>query len=182
MARKESVTKDMIIETAFALARKEGVAEVTARKLAGRIGCSTQPVFRVYKNMDELIMEVYEKAVVFFDEYCDKFPKEEIPFVHLGKAYITFAQEELHLFRLLFLSDVRGGRSLYGLLNGKNGKVIAEINKVKELGGKNGSEVFMKMWIFIHGSACMSVTKDYDLSIEETTALLQDTYRAFVKM
>ena len=38
----------------FALARAEGIENVTARKLAAQIGCSTQPIFRVYANMGEL--------------------------------------------------------------------------------------------------------------------------------
>ena len=51
MARKESITKQMIIDGAFELLKKEGVEAVTARKLAAHIGCSTQPIFRVYENM-----------------------------------------------------------------------------------------------------------------------------------
>ena len=37
----------------------------------------------------------------------------------------------------------------------------------------------MKMWIFIHGAACMAVTEDYDLGITETVGQLVDAYRAF---
>ena len=51
MARKESVTKNMILETAVQLAKEEGIENVTARKLANKIGCSTQPIFRVYANL-----------------------------------------------------------------------------------------------------------------------------------
>lgn len=37
----------------------------------------------------------------------------------------------------------------------------------------------MKMWIFIHGAACMSLTGDYDLQEEETIQMLKDSYQAF---
>ena len=37
----------------------------------------------------------------------------------------------------------------------------------------------MKMWIFIHGAACMSLTGDYDLSDRESLELLERSYRAF---
>lgn len=66
MARKESVTKNMILETAVQLAKEEGIENVTARKLANKIGCSTQPIFRVYANMTELYTEVYQKAIDLF--------------------------------------------------------------------------------------------------------------------
>ena len=54
MARKETITLQMISDTAFAMTREEGFSNVTARRVAAKAGCSTQPIFRVYKNMDEL--------------------------------------------------------------------------------------------------------------------------------
>ena len=54
MARKESITIDRILDTAFEMTREEGIAGVTARRVAARAGCSTQPIFRVYENMEEL--------------------------------------------------------------------------------------------------------------------------------
>ena len=77
MARKETITIDMILDTAFAMTREEGFANVTARKVAAKAGCSTQPIFRVYKNMDELWRAVYDKAAVYFRNYCRSFPKRE---------------------------------------------------------------------------------------------------------
>ena len=94
MARKESVTIQDILENAFEMTREEGFANVTARKVAARVGCSTQPIFRVYKNMDELWGEVYKKAVLFFQDYYDLFPRTgTVPFSNLGMAYIAFARE-----------------------------------------------------------------------------------------
>ena len=37
----------------------------------------------------------------------------------------------------------------------------------------------MKMWILIHGAACMSLTGDYDLTDVQTMGLLENTYQAF---
>ena len=51
MPRKESITLEQINQAAFDLVRESGFAELTARKLAAKAGCSTQPIFRVYKNM-----------------------------------------------------------------------------------------------------------------------------------
>ena len=146
MARKESVTKNMILETAVQLAKEEGIENVTARKLANKIGCSTQPIFRVYANMTELYTEVYQKAIDLFADYYEKFESEvQTPFIHLGLAYIDFAKEERKLFQLLFLSDNRGDRSLYELLNGSTGAVAKEINKAAANGCSNPSGLFMKV-------------------------------------
>lgn len=179
MARKETITKNDILNAAFEMARQEGLEEVSARTLAAKAGCSTQPIFRVYKNMEELGEEVFAKAIDFFEAYYESFPrKNDTPFVNLGLAYISFAQQESQLFRLLFLAQNRHGRSLYDLLNGKSGAVVKEINNAKFYGCNNPSGMFMQMWIFIHGSACMSLTGDYDLQEEETITLLEQCYHA----
>ncbi len=177
MARKESVTMQDILENAFAMTREEGFANVTARKVAARVGCSTQPIFRVYKNMEELWGEVYEKAVLFFQDYYDLFPRTgTVPFSNLGMAYIAFAREEKNLFRLLFLSELPEKKSLYEILNGEKGNVLFEINKASAMGCSNPQGMFMRMWLFIHGAACMSLTGDYDLTDAETKKLLEQEY------
>lgn len=180
MARKETITKNDILNTAFDMTREEGFSKVSARTLAARAGCSTQPIFRVYKNMEELGGDLFDKAIEFFSTYYEEFPKSnETPFVNLGLAYIRFAQEEQQVFRLLFLSENRHGKSLYDMLNGKNGAVVREINNAKFYGCKDPSGMFMKMWIFIHGAACMTLTGDYDLQEEDTVKLLEESYGAF---
>ncbi len=187
MARKETITIQNILDTAFAMTREEGFANVTARKVAAKAGCSTQPIFRVYKNMEELWDAVYRKAAGFYQDYYSLYPRtSKIPFANLGMAYIAFAREEKHLFELLFLSSQNMEKSacrksMYELLNGDSGNVVYEINLAHAGGCSDPGGLFMKMWLFIHGAACMTLTGDYDLSDTETLALLEDIYTAFVR-
>lgn len=181
MARKETITIKMILDTAFAMTREEGFANVTARKVAAKAGCSTQPIFRVYKNMDELWDAVYQRAVEFFRDYYSLYPRMgKAPFTNLGMAYIAFAREEKHLFELLFVNDRPGRKSMYEILNGGEGNVVYEINLARAAGYADPSGLFMKMWIFIHGAACMSLTGDYDLSDMETRKLLENSCSSFM--
>ncbi len=180
MARKETVTYKIITEAAFEMAKDEGFEAITARKLANRIGCSTQPIFRVFTNMEDLWNTVYGMASDYFLEYYNDFSKiSDVPFCNLGLAYINFAREEQNLFRLLFVSDVKNKKSLYELLNGKSGNVMNEINNAKMMGCRDAQGMFMKMWIFIHGAACMCLTGDYDLGEKETKELLENSYVSF---
>lgn len=180
MARKESVTKSDILNAAFLMIEEEGLENVTARKLAAKAGCSTQPIFRHYKNMEELQEELFDELMQYFGQFYRAFPNtEKTPFVHLGMVYIRFAEKEKNIFRALFLSENRGGRSLYELLNGNTGAVGESVAAAKEMGCSNPSELFMKMWIYIHGMACMTITGDYDLNTDETKALLINAYESF---
>ena len=181
MARKERIHKEYLVDTAFLLAKQEGFENVTARKLAAKAGCSTQPIFRLYENMEDLWSEVYEKAVEFYDFFYKEQPKNcETPFVDLGMAYIKFATDEKQLFRLLFMGEgLSYAKSLYDILNGTGGYVGAEFARAKNAGIVDGQNLFTKMWIFIHGIACMSVTGDYDLDEKQTCDLLIETSKAF---
>lgn len=180
MARTLTIKKDVIVNTAFQMLKQEGIENVTARKLAKKANCSTQPIFRDYENMDVLYQELFRMATSFFSFYFERFPKEqEEPFVNLGYAYIQFAKEESHLFRFLFMPDKSYGKSTYEILNGENGIVVAEFEKAKKDNCRNAGDLFTKMWIFVHGAACMTLTGDYDLNEAETIKLLKDTYRAF---
>lgn len=180
MARKETITKQYLIDTAFLMAKQEGIENVTARKLAAKAGCSTQPIFRLYENMEDLWKEIFEKAVAFFSFFYDRCTKDNSePFVNLGMGYIKFAKEEPELFKMLFLSKKRYDISMYEILNGESGTVAAEMAKAKAAGCANPSDLFTKMWIFINGAACMCITDDYDLDDAQTVDLLKNTYKSF---
>lgn len=182
MARKISVTTEQIIQSAFDLAQQEGFEGLTARKLAGFIGCSTQPIFREYHSMEELYDVVYELISQDFSVFYKSFAKtDETPFVDLGLAYIAYAKNKPEFFKILFLKEKRCGKGLYELLNGTEGNLVKEISKASAGGAKNPSDLFMKMWIFIHGAACMVITGDYDLTDFQTKVLLEDNYTSYMK-
>ena len=181
MARKESITSQMILDVAFQMAREEGLKNITARKVAERANCSTQPIFRSFQSMDDLVEGVYHRAVSYFQNYYEHYPKlEKAPFCNLGMAYVAFAREEKELFRMLFVPDV-SPKPLYEILNGTSENVKTEIQRARAQGCSDPGALFMKIWIFIHGAACMSMTGDYDLSDEETRAMLENVCLSFMQ-
>ncbi len=181
MSRKATITQKEIINAAFKITKKEGFEQITSRKLAAAAGCSTQPIFRIYENMDGLKKDVYDKAAQYYEEYYNNCAKtHDVPFVDLGLAYIGFAQKYPHLFRLLFIS-AQGpeSKSMYDLVNGSNENVVNEIARANALGASNAQQLFMHMWIFIHGAGCMAVTGDYDLDENASVEMLESAYKAF---
>jgi len=181
MARTISITKEMLLNTAFEIIKTEGLEEVTARKLAFKTGCSTQPIFRIYSGMDELYNDVYTMVVDHFAEFYNSYEEtSQTPFVNLGMAYIDYAADYPYFFKLLFLDDKRNNESMVSILNGKANHLHAEVSKAKAQGIKNPGGLFTKMWIFIHGAATMMLTGDYDLGTAETKDLLEETFKSFM--
>jgi AcrR family transcriptional regulator len=183
MSRKATITQKEIVNAAFKITKKEGFEAITSRKLAAAAGCSTQPIFRIYENMDALKKDVYDKAAEYYLEYYSDCKKDhEVPFVDLGLAYIGFAQKYPHLFRLLFMSESSDdSKSMYDLVNGPEENVVKEINKAVAKGAQNAQQLFMQMWIFIHGAGCMAVTGDYDLDEETSVQMLESSFNAFCR-
>ncbi|MBR0092258.1 MAG: TetR/AcrR family transcriptional regulator [Lachnospiraceae bacterium] len=181
MSRKATITQEEIIEAAFRITKQQGFDRITSRGLAAEAGCSTQPIFRIYENMEALKKDVYLRAASFYADYYRDYVKyDDTPFVDLGMAYVGFARSYPHLFRLLFLAeDMEGKRSMYDLINGTGDAVAKEAARARERGCADANRLFMRMWIFIHGAACMAVTGDYDLDDRESRTLLQSCYRDF---
>ena len=63
------ITKEKIIQGALALVRKKGAAALTAKSLAAKLGCSTQPVFWHFENMEALKKAVFGEALAVFGKF-----------------------------------------------------------------------------------------------------------------
>lgn len=182
MARTIRITTESIIDGAFEIARNEGLSEVTARRVASHLDCSTQPIFRTFSGMNELLEKVYEKALNFYGDFYSLYPRlGSTPFSNLGMAYIAFAKQERNLFNLLFVENLDFKKGMYEVLNQDRGYVVNEMSLAAASGCPDAEGLFMKMWIFIHGAACMSLSGEYDLSDSDTLTLLEQTYDSFVK-
>ena len=182
MARKEMISKQMILDGAFDLVRSTGTEMLTARKLAAHIGCSTQPIFRVYNGMEELAAEMFLKASDYYENYCINYErKSPVPFVDLALCYISFAKIEPNLFKLLFMTKHDEDVTMYNLLNGKEGGfVIKELRRIPNLDMNNAEEIFMKVFVFMHGMACMVTNGEFDLDDGQTAEMLKAVITQFI--
>ena len=92
-----------ILNAAFQLVRKKGVAELTARKVAQMAGSSTAPVYSYYKSMDELRDAIFDKALNLLRAYISR-PYTETYFLNIAVGVCYFARDEQHLFKATFLT------------------------------------------------------------------------------
>ena len=64
MARKKTITRDQILKAAYEVVATEGFTRFTARNIAAKMKCSTQPIYLEFKNMDDLksalINQIYD--------------------------------------------------------------------------------------------------------------------------
>ncbi len=54
MARKTTISKEVILDAALKMLIRDGYASVNVKTLAAEIGCSTQPIVWHFENMEGL--------------------------------------------------------------------------------------------------------------------------------
>ena len=69
MPPKAKITKEMILNTVLEITKETGFETVNARSIAGRLQCSTRPIFTCYENMEELKKEFLDFAYEYYNRY-----------------------------------------------------------------------------------------------------------------
>ena len=105
---KQRITKEMILEAAFHIAKEQGIANVLVKNVSARLGCSVQPIYSYYKNMDELRQDLVEHTKEYFQAYLTQYIDKTGPiFRQTGACYLRFAKEQR--LPLLFYGVSLGG-------------------------------------------------------------------------
>ncbi len=160
MPPRKQINKQQIIEKAFEIVRSEGYPSLSARKLAKKLNCSTQPIYQTFADMKELKIELIKKAqekmISYIVDTSDKSLPLELAYI---LAYIQFAGEEKYLFQMIFTSD---GLNLSG------------INKL-------GSEIKLdiNMIIYANGIVMMQAFHSFGLSDDKIRDMLIHAYELF---
>ena len=63
MSAVRKVSKEQIIDAAVEVLRDDGFSAINARSVAKKLGCSTQPIYFSFKNMDELKAALTQCAI-----------------------------------------------------------------------------------------------------------------------
>ena len=168
-----------IVDAAFELARNHGLEAINARSVASEIGCSTQPLFRVFENMDQLKACVLEKAEQCFDAYINNTRKsQETSYKFVGMAYLLFAMNEPHLFQMVFLRccDNTAAKKKYGCSD----HVIDTLVDKSGFNREQAQIIQRHMWIYTYGLAALLMTKQLCYDEAELSRMIDMEYRAIV--
>lgn len=169
MPPKARITREMVIDAAFEIARSEGAERINARSVAQKLGCSTQPILYHFHSVEELKKAVYEKADDFHSAYIMQGAKDGIG--GIGMAYIRFARNEKHLFRFLFQSDGFSGQSLSGLIDNEAlSPVLKSISQSSGIEIEQAKVAFRSLFLFVHGYASMLANNSMEYDEEVISA------------
>lgn len=155
MPPKAKITRDMIIDAAFEIARSEGAENINARTVSEKLRCSTQPVMYHFKKIEEIKKAVYQKADEYHSAYITDIHSNN-PMKEIGFLYIQFAAAEKNLFRFLFQSNEFSGKSISELIDAKELKPVIDIlSQGAEVSTEQAKTIFRSLFLIAHGYASM---------------------------
>lgn len=166
MPPKARITKEMVVDAAFEIARAEGAESINARTVSQRLGCSTQPVMYHFGTIEELKKAAYKKADEYHSEYISNIHSDN-PMRDIGENYLRFSVEEKNLFRFLFQSNSFSGSNIFDLINAEEIQpVISILSREADISTEQAKTVFRAVFLCVHGYASMlannSMTYDGD--------------------
>lgn len=179
---RQRITREIILDVAFKLARGGGSEQVVVKNVADEIGCSVQPVYSYFANMEALKEAVLGEAMKFYNEFIYSRVEKESLLESMARANVAFAKYETNIFKLLFLQKLNGLNSFNDIYEWMGDKqATAQLAGKLSLSEEKVKEVYIMLIIFTHGVATMIATGGANISDGESAAVLEKAYRAFIK-
>lgn len=174
------ITKQDIINAGIQLIRENGIRSVNARSLAKSLSCSTKPLFRIYKNMEELKKDIKKELDNYYNDFMEKNMTNENRLLSQGISYIEFARSEKMIFSSLFMNMTMAGSSLQDIIHAEWNR--ASIENAKALTGlstEKAEMLFINFWLYSHGIATQIVSNDIDIPLDLVKKLLKNAFNRF---
>lgn len=175
-------TRDAVLHAACQLMRREGMEALNARAIAKELGGSTQPIFRLFTNMEDLHRELILYVARQFQAHAEAdMAQSDSPYIQLCTTYLLYGRDEPELFKLLFMRD----RVSEGQFSDQTNfdLVFNIIKKETPLDDETALRFFERTWLFIHGLAVCIATKYIPCQDERyLISMVKEAYNAAVKM
>ena len=170
------INKENIISSCVEIIRKEGIQNLNARRVAKELGCSTQPIFYIYSNMDEMKNDALNEISKIFDNEMLKQNYDKPVYKDIGINYIKFAKKEPILFKILFNSEKNEEAQRFISLTGSSEKIYETISNQTGLSKEKAKKFHLKMWLYVNGIANLVSNNTCEFSEEEIDKLLREQY------
>jgi AcrR family transcriptional regulator len=175
MARKKTITKEQILDAAYEVVATEGFSKFTARNIANKMKCSTQPIYLEFKNMDDLREALFKKIHHYL-------ATEIFPVKHTGKTivdltlnYIHFAANESKLFRALYLEEYGGGQKMQEFSYDYFTEAVKADEQYANLSDVQINSLHMGTWVVATGIAALMTSGIIHPSDEQIEQLMEDS-------
>lgn len=187
MGRRSSHTpeqlRELILEAAYAIIETHGLAGLSAREIARRIGYSPGTIYNMFSNLDDVVLRIEARILEALDQRLTaelaEHGSDREKVQRLAQAYLAFTHEKPKLWNLLFEHHLPAGtelpdwyqQKLEGLLSRVEQGLAPLMPQVNEAERKRAARV---LWAGVHGITSLSTTDKLSIVTTEAAGSLVD--------
>jgi AcrR family transcriptional regulator len=113
MPSSPRIQKEVILSTALDILIREGYSAINIKRIAGALGCSTQPISWQFGGMDGFREALTDAAMDYVNRKIQPTAPDIVAaFEQTGEVYVDMAIDEPHLFRFICMGE--SGRPVEG--------------------------------------------------------------------
>jgi AcrR family transcriptional regulator len=192
MGRRSSHTpqqlRALVLDAAQEIIEAQGLAGLSAREIARRIGYSPGTIYNLFSNLDDVVLNVEARVLDALDRRLGEAQQAADGaaggnhgdrLVRLARAYLAFTQEGPRLWNLLLEHHMPPGAELPPWYRQKLEGLIAQVEHVLGPCFAAGSEAerhraARALWAAVHGIASLSTADKLSVVTTETAERLLD--------
>lgn len=174
----------MALAAAEEIVKAEGLAGLSARKIAKKIGYTVGTLYLVFKNLDELILTINARTLdalaVKMQDVLQKCRQPRTCIVAMGRAYVEYATGNPRLWNMVFEHRLPEGEDVPPWFAAKVNKLFqlveSQLTPLLENHSEKKIDLASKaVWCGVHGICSLAVTGKLEISDTESVNALTDS-------
>ena len=173
MPRTKQIEKQDILRAAAEVIRQKGESALTVRSIAGVLGCSTQPLYYEFANIEQLRAELLPYVRQQYLQFrCSNYKE-------FGRHFLNFARQEKELFRFVYLSRRAPGETLLDDIN--YDETIRLLSQNLEMEPETSRRMHHQMQLRCYGLGVMLATDYLELTEAQIETELTEFYSLILR-
>lgn len=175
--------RELILDAAQEIIDAQGLAGLSAREIARRIGYSPGTIYNMFANLDDVVLNVEARVLDTLDKRLSDIQQGEGTadgrVTRIAHAYLAFTQEKPRLWNLLFEHHMPAGTDLPAWYQQKLEGLMGQVERAlaphfppgKEADRERAARV---LWAGVHGITSLSTADKLSVVTTETAGRLID--------
>lgn len=173
MPRTKQIEKQDILRAAAEVIRQKGESALTVRSIAGVLGCSTQPLYYEFANIEQLRAELLPYVRQQYLQFrCSNYKE-------FGRHFLNFARQEKELFRFVYLRRRAPGETLLDDIN--YDETIRLLSQNLEMEPETARRMHHQMQLRCYGLGVMLATDYLELTEVQIETELTEFYSLILR-
>lgn len=175
--------RELILDAAQDIIDAHGLAGLSAREIARRIGYSPGTIYNMFDNLDDVVLHVEARVLDALDQrltgiqQADGQPNGRV--AQIAHAYLAFTRENPRLWNLLFEHHMPSGSTLPAWYQQKLEGLMRHVEQALAAHFPTGQETDLQrasrvLWAGVHGITSLSTADKLSVVTTDTAGSLID--------